>query len=91
MITCVVEYVIDAAKIDAFEEFARRWIELVNRHGGTHHGYFLPSEGSSDKALELFSFGAMPTPDSVRQENAESDACSSVIGSGKNFAPICIC
>jgi hypothetical protein len=56
MITCVVEYVIDPAKIDAFEEFARRWIELVNRHGGTHHGYFLPSEGSSDKALALFSF-----------------------------------
>jgi hypothetical protein len=56
MITCVVEYVIDPAKIEAFEEFSRRWIDLVNRHGGTHHGYFLPSEGSSDKALALFSF-----------------------------------
>jgi hypothetical protein len=28
----------------------------VNRHGGTHHGYFLPAEGASDKALALFSF-----------------------------------
>ncbi len=56
MITCVVEYVIDPRKIEAFEAFARRWIELVNRHGGTHHGYFLPSEGASDKALALFSF-----------------------------------
>jgi hypothetical protein len=26
MITCVVEYVIDAAKIDAFERFAREWM-----------------------------------------------------------------
>jgi hypothetical protein len=53
MITCVVDYVIDATKIDAFERFARRWMELVNLHGGTHHGYFLPAEGASDKALAL--------------------------------------
>jgi len=56
MITCVVDYVIDPKKIDAFENFARRWIELVNRHGGRHHGYFLPAEGASDRALALFSF-----------------------------------
>lgn len=59
MITCVVEYVIDPLKIEAFEEFARRWIELVDRHGGDHHGYFLPSEGSSDKAIALFSFPSL--------------------------------
>jgi hypothetical protein len=34
MITCVVEYVIDPAKIEAFERFGRRWIELVDSHGG---------------------------------------------------------
>jgi hypothetical protein len=44
MITCVVEYVIDPAKTDAFERFARRWMELVDRHGGRHHGYVLPAE-----------------------------------------------
>jgi hypothetical protein len=32
--------------IDAFEPFARRWMELVDRHGGTHHGYFLPADES---------------------------------------------
>jgi NIPSNAP len=56
MITCVVDYVIDPKKIDAFERFARTWITLVSRHGGRHHGYFLPSEGASDRALALFSF-----------------------------------
>lgn len=56
VITCVVHYVIDPDKIDEFERFARRWIELVRRHGGIHHGYFLPSEGASDGALALFSF-----------------------------------
>lgn len=59
MITCVVDYVIDPAEIEAFEEFARRWIGLVNEHGGTHHGYFLPSEGASDRALALFSFPSL--------------------------------
>ena len=29
---------------------------MVNSHGGTHHGYFLPGEGASDRALALFSF-----------------------------------
>jgi hypothetical protein len=56
MITCCVRYEIDPAKIADFERFARAWIDLVNRHGGTHHGYFLPSEGASDVALALFSF-----------------------------------
>ena len=59
MITCVVEYVIDPAKIEAFERFARQWMELVDRRGGTHHGYFLPAEGASDKALALFSFPSL--------------------------------
>ena len=59
MITCVVEYVIDPTKIDAFERFGRRWIELVDLHGGSHHGYFLPAEGASDKALALFSFPSL--------------------------------
>jgi hypothetical protein len=59
MITCVVEYVIDPAKTDAFERFAQAWMVLVNRHGGQHHGYFLPSEGASDKALALFSFPSL--------------------------------
>lgn len=59
MITCVVDYVIDPRKIDAFERFAKRWIELVNRYGVEHHGYFLPSEGASDRALALFSFPSL--------------------------------
>lgn len=44
LITCVVEYVIDPAKIEAFEAFAGSWMELVDRHGG----HFLPFEGASE-------------------------------------------
>lgn len=59
MITCVVHYTIDPAKIEAFERFSRAWMRLVDRHGGRHHGYFLPAEGASDKALALFSFDSL--------------------------------
>ena len=59
MITCVVDYTIDPAKIEQFERFARAWIRLVDMHGGTHHGYFLPGEGASDRALALFSFPSL--------------------------------
>jgi hypothetical protein len=59
MITCVIDYTIDPEKIDAFERFARVWIGLVNKHGGRHHGYFLPSEGASDHALALFAFPSL--------------------------------
>jgi hypothetical protein len=45
VIICVVEHVIDPGQIDAFERFARCCMELVGRHGGTHHGYFLPRGG----------------------------------------------
>ncbi|MER5881423.1 MULTISPECIES: NIPSNAP family protein [unclassified Streptomyces] len=67
MITCVVRYTIDPQKISAFEEFGRRWMKLVQAHGGTHHGYFLPSEGASDEALALFSFPSLAAYEEYRQ------------------------
>ena len=75
MITCVVDYVIDSKQIEAFEKFAKRWIDLVNRYGGRHHGYFLPSEGASDRALALFSFPSL----------AEYEKFRSRFGVNQNF------
>jgi len=66
MITWVVHYVIDPAEIESFERFGARWMELVERHGGTHHGYFLPSEGASDAALALFSFPSLAAYEEYR-------------------------
>ena len=66
MITCVVDYTIDPGKLAAFERFARAWIGLVNKHGGQHHGYFLPAEGASDRALALFSFPSLAAYEAYR-------------------------
>jgi hypothetical protein len=59
MITCLVDYQIDPGRIAQFERFCRLWFELTPKFGGTHHGYFLPGEGSSDRALALFSFHSL--------------------------------
>ena len=66
MITCVVHDVIDPAETADFERFASRGMDLVQRHGGVHHGYFLPAEGASDAALALFSFPGLAAYETYR-------------------------
>jgi hypothetical protein len=68
MITCHVRYVIDPSKIEDFERFAKRWIALVRASGGTHHGYFMPSEGASNIALALFSFPSFAAYEEYRKK-----------------------
>lgn len=59
MITCHVKYVIDPYQLPEFEAYAKAWLRIVERLGGTHHGYFLPSEGASNIAYCLFSFPSL--------------------------------
>lgn len=47
MISCLLKYEIDPTKLDDFKRYAQGWIIQVNRLGGQHLGYFLPSEGAS--------------------------------------------
>ena len=54
-IACDILYEIDPPEIEAFERFARRWIEWWGATA-THHGYFLPAEGASDIAYAVSSF-----------------------------------
>ncbi|MEO9897728.1 MAG: NIPSNAP family protein [Paracoccaceae bacterium] len=75
MITCTVTYVIDPAKVDAFEVYAKAWIHLVNRMGGQHHGYFLPHEGANDRAWALFSFPSLTAYETYRTEMAQDGDC----------------
>lgn len=75
MITCHIRYVLDPYKLAAFEEYARLWIPLVNRMGGTHHGYFLPSEGANNIAVALFSFPSLAAYEEYRRQSAEDPDC----------------
>lgn len=60
MITTCVNYVIDEQKLDAFERYAELWIPMVEKFGGTHHGYFLPTNSAGHdiggSAMALYTF-----------------------------------
>jgi hypothetical protein len=91
MITCLIRYVIDPDKLEEFEAYGRMWMPLVEKFGGTHHGYFLPQAGPSkaapfsfpglatdgprDVAVALFSFPDMEAYESYRRKAAEDKEC----------------
>ena len=75
MITCTLRYVIDPNQVDTFETYAKAWIYLVNRFGGTHHGYWLPHEGPSNIAHAAFSFPSLAAYETYRAEIAEDAEC----------------
>lgn len=75
MITCYLRYVIDPYKVTDFETYARLWIPLVNRFGGTHHGYFLPHEGANNIAFALFSFPSLSAYEAYRERILTDEEC----------------
>jgi len=75
MVTCYLRYVIDPAKVKEFENYGKRWIPLVEKFGGKHHGYFLPSEGASNIALALFSFPSLAAYEQYRTKSFSDPEC----------------
>ena len=75
MVTCHIKYVIDPFQIDVFEQYGKKWIELVNRFGGQHHGYFMPGEGANNIAYALFSFGSLAVYENYRTLILTDDEC----------------
>lgn len=73
MITCHLKYVIDPYQLEAFEDYGKRWIKIVNRLGGQHHGYFLPSEGANNIAYALFSFPSLTDYENYRKQMFSKD------------------
>lgn len=75
MITCHLRYVIDPFKISEFENYGRMWIPLVEKFGGKHHGYLLPSEGASNIALASFSFPSLAAYEEYRTKSFNDPQC----------------
>ncbi len=75
MITCYVRYVLDPYKLEDFEKYARSWIPLVEKFGGTHHGYFLPHEGANNIAVTLFSFNSLAEYEIYRKDSMNDTEC----------------
>jgi len=79
MITCYVRYILDPDKLVEFEIYGKMWIPLVEKFGGTHHGYFMPSEGSSNVALALFTFDSLSAYEQYRIASASDPECEAAI------------
>lgn len=75
MVTCYLEYKIDMYKVEAVRTLAEMWIPLVEKYGGTHHGYFLPKESASDVAIALFSFESLAAYERYRIDKANDPEC----------------
>jgi len=75
MITCFLKYTIDPYKLEEFETYAKKWIPLVNKLGGKHHGYFLPHEGANNIATALFSFNSLAAYERYRIDSLEDKEC----------------
>ena len=75
MITCELRYIIDPYKAKEFEHYAKLWIPLVNKFGGRHHGYFLPSEGANNIALALFTFPSLSEYEKYRTDSFKDSEC----------------
>mgnify|MGYP000878017408 CR=1 FL=1 len=75
MVTCYLRYEIDPYKKAEFEHYARLWIPLVERFGGTHHGYFLPHEGPNDIAVALFTFDNLAAYETYRARADDDPDC----------------
>ena len=56
MFTCVIRYEVDLEHVEEFRAYARAWIVLIERYGGTHHGYFVPEPDAEDMPEARFSF-----------------------------------
>ncbi|MDM7982582.1 MAG: NIPSNAP family protein [Rhizobium sp.] len=52
-ITCEIRYRLDPGRIADFEEYARIWVGLIERHGGHHLGYFMPRERPDDAQMSF--------------------------------------
>jgi len=62
MFTCLIRYVVEPDKLDAFEEYAHAWIALISKHGGIHHGYFVPGRETDRFPEAEFSFPGLGRP-----------------------------
>lgn len=74
-VTIYLRYVLDTRKLKEFEHYGKLWIPLVEKFGGKHHGYFMPSEGASNIALALFTFDSLAAYEVYREQSMQDAEC----------------
>ena len=90
MITCFLRYTIDPNNLNDFEHYARVWMRLIEKYGGTHLGYFVPDSeappatfsfpgigesGPDNIAVALFTFPNLEAYETYRRDVAGDPEC----------------
>jgi hypothetical protein len=65
-ITVFIEYRLDPFKRDRFEEYAKRWLEIIPRCGADLVGYWMPHEGTNDVGYALISCDSLASYEAYR-------------------------
>ncbi len=93
VITCFLRYTINRDELPAFEHYARVWMRLIEKYGGTHLGVFIPADGPPSAAFSfpgpgeagpenvavvLFSFPNIETYEKYRREVKNDPECAAI-------------
>ena len=93
MITCFIRYEIVRDKLPQFQQYGRVWMRLIEKYGGTHHGYFVPGdappsaafsfpgigeEGPDNIAVALFSFPSVEAYEAYRRDVPQDPECAEI-------------
>ena len=73
-VVCCIRYVLDPFQLEAFEAYARRWLEIIPVCGGELIGYFMPHEGTNNIALALIGFESLAAYEAYRSRLKADDA-----------------
>jgi hypothetical protein len=65
-ITVFIRYQLDPFKRDGFEDYARRWLQIIPKCGGEVVGYWMPHEGTDNIAYGLISFASLAAYEAYR-------------------------
>ena len=65
-LTVFIRYRIDPFLAEAFEAYARRWLDIIPACGGQLVGYWMPHEGTNNIAHALISFESLAAYEAYR-------------------------
>jgi NIPSNAP len=66
-VTVFIRYQLDPFKRDGFEEYARRWLDIIPKCGGEVVGYWMPHEGTNNIAYGLISLPSLAAYEAYRE------------------------
>jgi len=65
-ITVFIRYQLDPYRAHQFEDYAKRWLEIIPACGGDLVGYWMPHEGTNNIAYGLISFDSLASYEAYR-------------------------